>query len=217
MAESERSQSDADLYPLALKVGGISVWDWDLGSDTAVWSPTWTELLGRPVKELPTTLEGSLELVHPDDRLMLERHLDALVEGAAERHAEYRLRHADGSWRWVRGSASMELDDDGEPSRLVLVVVDGMPERRALEASEYRRRLEEVGRCSAARLIAADAAEIESTVMVGLGDFAELLGGTQAALVIANEQTGKSATAWLGPRRVGQRTLGRSNLRSSRG
>ncbi len=190
MADNGRLHPSADVYPLALEVGGIAVWDWDPISDTAVWSPMWGELLGWPVDELPTSFEGSLDLVHPEDRPILEHHLGALLDGGDRRQAEYRLRRSDDSWRRFRGSACTVLDEAGQLSQVVLVVVNSTAEHRALEEAERRRRLEEVGRRSAARLISADGAEIESAVRSGLQDFAKLLGATRSTLILADELAG---------------------------
>lgn len=63
-------------------------------------SPAWTALLGHPVSEV----EGRpfQEFVHPDDRAACTRILQAILTGRHRppRGNEYRIRHADGSWRW---------------------------------------------------------------------------------------------------------------------
>jgi PAS domain S-box-containing protein len=55
-----------------------------------------TELLGHTVQEV----------VHPDDAvLMAEAHERLLATPGASVTAQYRVRHRDGSWRWMEGTA----------------------------------------------------------------------------------------------------------------
>lgn len=70
--------------------------------------------------------------VHPDDAAGLEEALRRLLaEGHAEH--EYRFRHADGSWRWVRDEARLVHDGAGRPAEVVGHVQD-VTERRRSEA-----------------------------------------------------------------------------------
>lgn len=61
-----------------------------------------------------TTPPGSFpaEFVHPEDRQRVYDLFQWFVSsGAFETSAEYRVRHADGSWRWVEVTARNRLDD----------------------------------------------------------------------------------------------------------
>lgn len=59
----ERDDTPADAYRLALEVGGVGVWVWEVDADGATWSPGWTSLLGYRREELAGDLEGSVDLV----------------------------------------------------------------------------------------------------------------------------------------------------------
>ena len=67
-------------------------------------SPTWATQRGFPPERLVGT--SSLSLIHPDDapRVVAEFAELATMPGASRR-AEYRARHADGSWRVVSATA----------------------------------------------------------------------------------------------------------------
>jgi diguanylate cyclase (GGDEF)-like protein/PAS domain S-box-containing protein len=89
------------------------------------------QLIGRPV----------LELVHPDDRPHTESLLaTCLAEPGRSVRAEYRARHADGSWRHLEGVGVNRLDD---PTVKAIVAnfrdaTDRMHAHAALRASEQR-------------------------------------------------------------------------------
>ena len=64
--------------------------------------------------------------LHPDDAPRVHESLRRAIDGTAALYeAEYRLRHADGSWRWVldRGRA-LEHDASGRASHLVGFIVE---------------------------------------------------------------------------------------------
>ena len=86
-------------------------------------SPTSERVLGRPPAELvgrPLT-----ELTHPEDaHLVLALRAPASgVRLGRSSTAEVRLRHQDGSWRWVDASAVDAGADDG-PDQVVLACAD---------------------------------------------------------------------------------------------
>lgn len=87
---------------------------------------------------------GWLEATHPDDK---ERAEQAFSEANASQlpfRVEYRLRRADGNYRWAINAASPRFGSDGEYLGYVGSVID-IDERReaelALETSEERLRL----------------------------------------------------------------------------
>ncbi|HSG40269.1 MAG TPA: PAS domain S-box protein, partial [Thermoanaerobaculia bacterium] len=68
-------------------------------------SPSHQRVLGLEAEE--HVGRGMLELVHPEDRHVLEEALHRVAERPGEiATAEYRLRHRDGSWRVLESTAS---------------------------------------------------------------------------------------------------------------
>ncbi|HWG94568.1 MAG TPA: EAL domain-containing protein [Mycobacteriales bacterium] len=76
-----------------------------------------------------------LQLVHPGDRAGALRSLDSLVRAGVGRRAafELRLRHLDGSWRWVQGTAVNRLSDPAVDA--VVVTLSDVSSRRAAEVA----------------------------------------------------------------------------------
>jgi PAS domain S-box-containing protein len=91
-------------------------------------SPSYQKLLGYSADELKTS---SLEQIHPDDRQrVIQAGEKARVTGRGER-LEYRIRHKDGTWRFLESTASAIRNAKGETTRLVIVNRDITDRKRA--------------------------------------------------------------------------------------
>ena len=66
-------------------------------------SPRTLELAGLAPGAAAPTAQPLLDLIHPDDAASTRASLDDLVEGRVEAVSrEHRVRHTDGSWRWLQ-------------------------------------------------------------------------------------------------------------------
>ncbi|HVR63030.1 MAG TPA: PAS domain S-box protein [Polyangia bacterium] len=80
------------------------------------------DLLGQPLQAV----------AHPDDRATLESLFGRLMEAPGQAvAAQFRIRHQDGSWRWMEGHA-VNLIDDRDVKGIVTNIRD-VTERRGLE------------------------------------------------------------------------------------
>ena len=72
-------------------------------------SPSYAHILGYP----PNMLEGAdaLALVHPDDLAIVREGMARRVAEGGVGHAEYRIRHADSSWRVIEVTTNNRLHD----------------------------------------------------------------------------------------------------------
>ena len=104
---------------LALQAGDIGVWDWDLVTDEVYFSPEWKAQIGYAEDELPNVYKEWESRLHPEDREQTLRALRAYRQGQTDKYAvEFRLRHKDGSYRWIFARGEMLLDDSGKPVRM---------------------------------------------------------------------------------------------------
>jgi diguanylate cyclase (GGDEF)-like protein/PAS domain S-box-containing protein len=103
-------------------------------------SPAFGRLLGYDPEKVVGKM-NVLEHVHPDDLPhVLEETEKVLSEGGiASNKAEYRFRHADGSWRWMESMGTYLLDD---PSMNGIMVTSRDITKRK-ESEERLRRAEE--------------------------------------------------------------------------
>ena len=127
-----------ERYALAALAANDGLWDWDLARDRCDFSPRWRAMLGLESTSLLPLAREWLDRVHPDDAARLRADIDAHVTGSSPRlESEHRVRHADGTWRWVLVRA-LALREGGErASRLAGSMTDITAWKRAEE--ELRR------------------------------------------------------------------------------
>jgi diguanylate cyclase (GGDEF)-like protein/PAS domain S-box-containing protein len=98
-------------------------------------SPAYQTILGYGPEELAAT--SSMDQIHPEDRArVLEAAEKARSTGRGER-LEYRIRHKDGSWRFIESTASAIRSPEGETEGLVIVNRDITERKRAEEKLEH--------------------------------------------------------------------------------
>ncbi len=94
-------------------------------------SPSYHDILGYGPEELAAT--SPLDQIHPDDLpRVMEASAKANSTGRGER-LEYRIRHKDGSWRFLESTASAIRNPEGEINGLVIVNRDITERKRAEE------------------------------------------------------------------------------------
>ncbi|SFL71286.1 PAS domain S-box-containing protein [Desulfomicrobium norvegicum] len=120
---------------LSLAIAGSNdgIWDWDRVSDQVYFSPRWKEIIGYEDHELRNDLEEWRSRIHPEDRArVLDVNNQFFTSSASHFVIEYRLRHKDGSYRWVMGRGTCLRDKDGVPYRMAGSHAD-ITERKAME------------------------------------------------------------------------------------
>ena len=140
-AEILKGKTQLQLATAATRIG---LWDWEVGSEGVFFSPEWKQQLGYADDELANRHEEWESRLHPDD---LSKTLEALEDYVAGRRSdferEFRLRHRDGSYRWIYTRAEKEVDKEGKAVRLYGCHVDMTRRKKAqatLERSEERYR-----------------------------------------------------------------------------
>ncbi|MCF7928538.1 MAG: PAS domain S-box protein [Spirochaetales bacterium] len=126
-----------ERFALALEGTGAGLWDWDMIQDKFYYSPLWKRMLGYDEYEVENRFEGWKSLWHPDDAPKIERAIDDYLQGKTKHYQiEHRLRHKDGSWRWILTRGSIIRDEEGNPVRWVGTNIDISENKRLQE--EYR-------------------------------------------------------------------------------
>ncbi|MDB5961435.1 MAG: hypothetical protein JWP59_2729, partial [Massilia sp.] len=120
-AMTEQLRESEFRWKYALEGAGDGVWDWDRGSDAAIYSKQWKAMLGYGEHEVPNSTLAWQELLHPDDAARVQATLDDYVEKRSPAYAcEYRMRARDGGYRWILGRGmAVTFDQDGRPLRII--------------------------------------------------------------------------------------------------
>lgn len=128
IAEESLYQTRVQL-DFALRALSIGYWEWNLETDEAYFSPEWKLQLGYNDNEAPNLRQTWEDLLHPDDRA----EAIATVKGWAKQghwgplSTEYRLRHADRTYRRILCKASVQKNNSGRAVRMIGVHVDITP------------------------------------------------------------------------------------------
>jgi len=121
-------------WSLAERNAGFGVWDLDVRNQRVVYSPQWKARLGYAEADGPDSTATWRGRVHPEDLQPMLSALTGHLDGRRpEYEHEFRLRAADGEYRWVlsRGRV-VERDAAGAALRAVGTLVD-LTERREVE------------------------------------------------------------------------------------
>ncbi len=130
-----RLQEIEDRYTLAMRGSLDGLWDWDLKTGCVYLSARWKQMLGYEDAEFPNHIETWAEHLHPDDHAAMFRCLkDYLEDRAPAYDLEFRLRHKNGSYRWIHATGSVMRDGVGQPARMAGWHTD-ITERKELDAA----------------------------------------------------------------------------------
>ncbi|WP_321472638.1 PAS domain S-box protein [uncultured Paludibaculum sp.] len=147
LAERDRLLAQERLE-LALDAANEGYWDWNIDTGERFLSPRFCTMLGYQSGELTVDVKKWREMTHPDDRARLDSEQEGMTkDGVSSATVEFRVRHKDGHYVWILGSAKVvERDDHGRPRRIVGARVD-ITQRKLLEQQVLQsQKLESVGR-----------------------------------------------------------------------
>lgn len=122
-------------------------WRWDLRTGVVVYDSRCAEILGYRDGEVAPLFDAWSDHIHPDDlarcRLAVARHL----AGESDRYElEYRARHQDGRWIWIRShGAVVQRDCGGTPLRVVGIHQEVTAQKEVEEMLRQRERLDSLG------------------------------------------------------------------------
>ena len=123
-----------ERYALATSGANDGVWDWDLRSGAAYFSPRWLAVLGLADRDIGATLEEWLQRVHADDLPRVKADLADHLEGRSSHfESEHRLLHTDGRFRWVLVRGLAVRDEKGEAYRMAGSLTDIADRKRTEE------------------------------------------------------------------------------------
>lgn len=126
-------RSSQEKLRQALHASGIGLWDWNTDTNDMALSEEWKRQLGYEASELSDSFETWEMLLHPDDHDRAIMYLRNYVrEHEGEYRQEFRVRHKDGTYRWIEARASFATEPDGRQIRLLGSHTD-ITERKRME------------------------------------------------------------------------------------
>jgi PAS domain S-box-containing protein len=139
---TERRQAEESLrrsgrqLAEAQRLAHIGNWEWDIPTNTVVWSDELFRIFGFEPQEFRATYEAFLERLHPDDR----PQMIAVIEKALERPTTFTHYHRvilpDGTVRILHNRGEVLVGEDGRPVRMFGTEEDVTERRQAEEHLE---------------------------------------------------------------------------------
>ena len=117
-AEAARRHSEIG-FALAVEGASDGIWDWEIQTGKVYLSPRWKLLLGYADYEIPNRLEFWKQSLHPEDSEYVLTYLKNYLDQKIPTYQiEFRARHKDGTYRWIRARGAALWDDAGKPYRM---------------------------------------------------------------------------------------------------
>ncbi len=149
---TDRKAAEADLvawknrYEAVIQASGQIIYDWDPLRDVVTFGGSLEKTLGYRPEEMPTSISGWAELIHPEDRDDFLRRTEEIHKPGESFHLEYRIKKRDGEYLIVKDDCYSALDANGRIVQMLGFIGD-MSRQRALESQlRHSQKMEAFGR-----------------------------------------------------------------------
>jgi len=126
-----------ESFALAVSGTNDGIWDWNILSGKAEYSPRFKDILGYRDDELAfvSGIQEWKDRIHPEDKAATLDKLAEYLGGRGEFYAsEHRLRQKSGAYLWVLVRGKVQRDLTGKAARMAGSLTD-ITERKAQEAA----------------------------------------------------------------------------------
>lgn len=193
--EAALRSSEARLTE-AQEVAHVGNWQWDVAANRLWWSDELYRIFGVERASFQLSYAAFLQLVHPEDRWIIERTLRQAVQERKPYDVEHRIVRPDGDVRVINGHGRVVVDETGQVMRIVGAAQD-ITERKASEeiVGRSERRLQTIINAEPAcvKLVSPDGILLDMNPagleMVGAEDQSQVVGRPVIDLVHPADRT----------------------------
>jgi len=148
---AEELAASQERLQAAITGADLGVWEHDLEAGTLSFEGAWLERFGFGEPDAGLRASWWLARIHPADLPLVEAAFAEHASGGKQRFAiEYRIRAADGEFRWVLTSGRITTRTaEGNPKRIVGTTVDISEQRRLQSRLAASERLASLGTLAA--------------------------------------------------------------------
>lgn len=106
-------------YEMAMEAADLGIWDYKVDTEETFYSRKWKAILGYYPDEITESFDVWQSLLHPDDKdRMIVFINNFLTSDLRIYEAEFRMRHKNGNYVWIRSRAIAMRDENGKVVRL---------------------------------------------------------------------------------------------------
>jgi len=115
----EGLKESEERYALAARGANDGLWDWNLATYVIYFSPRWKAMLGCQEDEIVDKPDEWFDRIHEADRERVKEEIAAHQKGLTPHfESEHRVRHKDGTYRWMLSRGLAIRDPSGKPVRM---------------------------------------------------------------------------------------------------
>ncbi|MEN9252337.1 MAG: PAS domain-containing protein [Thermostichales cyanobacterium HHBFW_bins_127] len=115
----ERLREQQIQLDLVVQTSNIGFYIFDLRSQTSYVSPAYKAQLGYAPGDPEAGVEDWEQRLHPQDRQGAMEAFRRFREQGQPYSQDFRLRHRDGSYRWIHSDATLVRDSQGRPVKII--------------------------------------------------------------------------------------------------
>jgi len=134
----EKLIASEQRYEMAMEAADLGIWDYVVGTGKTFYSRKWKSILGYYPDEIPDNYSIWEELLHPDDKDRMVLFINNFLKSNLRVYeAEFRLKHKNGNYIWIKSRATVLRDENGKALRMLGTHRDITEEKKS--ESEFKK------------------------------------------------------------------------------
>jgi|GEM_PF-1778328 len=133
----EALQDSMRRYELAVEASGQIAFEFDPTNERIIWGKSVEKILGYPLGEVDGSIRQWIDWLHPEDRRRAVHHLADSSLKDPFRSAEFRMRHRNGTYIWIRSRGFFLQHNPDQPLNF-LGMMEDMSRQKEIEANLNR-------------------------------------------------------------------------------
>lgn len=122
-----------ESYQAALSGSSVGLWKWIIKTNSLKWSPQFMKIMGVEPTEFVPHIDFFYDRVHEDDKENYQQAIDSLLSLKQELCVEFRLRHNNGQYIWLKTTGNVTFDESGTPLYVSGAAIDITKQKEAEE------------------------------------------------------------------------------------
>lgn len=119
MEAAEKLRLLQEQMELAINGSNDGIWDWDILTGRTFFSRRWKAILGYDDEEVRNEFNSFASLIYEGDRDHVNRFVSQYLNNEIDKYeVDFRMKHKDGSLRWITAKGAALRDAQGKPYRM---------------------------------------------------------------------------------------------------